>query len=108
MLLVKFWFSISVSEGKSKLCQRIELDPSREITRLDVLDRETLSPSVPVDQNTPACGSEITRLPWKKTRVLSDHLAGLVGLASHKGSEDGTWITARASWTLLTRRKPSE
>ena len=67
-----------------------------------------MSPWVSVDQNTLVRGSEITRLPLKNTFVLSDQRAKVVGLASQRGSLEGTWRTARASRVELTRRKPKE
>lgn len=67
-----------------------------------------MSPSVSVDQNALVDGSETTRLPLKKTWTLSDQRAGLVVLASQRGSLEAAWRTARASWFELTRRKPRE
>lgn len=63
---------------------------------------------VPVDQNDLLCGSDITRLPLKKSWVLSDQRNELVGLACQSGWREGRWMTVRASWVWLTRRKPRE
>lgn len=110
-MAVKFWFSTRVSVGKSKLCQSTEEEAWSSFLctcRFEELRSTTRSPFVRVDQNTLDWGSEITRLPLKKSCVWSDQLASSVGLASQSGSEEGTWRTARASWVLLTRRKASE
>lgn len=47
------------------------------------------SPSVFVDHVMLLCGSDKTRLPLKKRRVVSAHDTDCVGLAIHSGSKEG-------------------
>ncbi|GER45389.1 toxofilin [Striga asiatica] len=103
MVVVKFWFSTRVSEGKSKLCHR-GLSPAPETIRFEAFESQTLAPEVWVDQNTLELGSDRTRLPLNISWADPVHLAGLVGLADHNWTEDGTWMMERLSrgWNDVT------